>query len=855
MQTTLVQRRDRGIALLIAVFALLLLSVIGLGMMYGTNMETAINGNYRDKQAAIYAAMAGLQEARDRIQPVSLNIVPPSVLPSLTANGVIYIINPKGGETVAPWDPSNRYADTELCQENVLGLSAGTPGVPCSGTGSLPVTSNTVWRGTPYDDSDTSSVWYTSNPLDFKWVRITLKKNNMTPVPATGSGSGTNQVCWDGRHQVMMPDGYGPDCVLVGSVMSIRVDAEGAGYQNSPPLTLTLDPPPSGGRQATAHPVMELTSNQSVDSVTIDPGGGGSGYNSQPDVSFVPVDGNGSGATGTVSYVPLGASIASVTLDTPGPGTRACYATAPAVAVVGGGGSGATATATLETSVSCIAAWNVTGKCASKKGQTVSGISLTGGSGSGFSGTISFASGSGDVTIATIENPGNGYTSAPSALGIGSCGGNLDFTPVLGRRVLSVSGSGGSGYTGTPIVTFTPGIGTTAVQPTATAALGPTPANAGQITGVTVTNGGSGYTSPPMVVFASATGMGASATAHLVTPGPALYKLKKVIVDDPGYGYTTVPGITFSGGGPGSGAAVTPTLGGGSSYGKVYLLTALAQTKKGGRAMLQMEVATPPVGVGRGAALVIDGPDPVMDAMPNSDEFKIDGKDANSCGQIEEPLKPAVGAYDDVGADPPTNSLETIVTALPRPDHYVGEGGCPDCVPPVPSVANVYSSLGYTLGTPQGLREYIQAVNSDSDTFHSLVPTSEGSPKQIYIDGDLTLNGNGSGYGLLVVTGTLTMSGDFSWHGAIIVAGDGVLDFSGGGTGTIVGTLIVAKIWDASHNTLPTMGSPTVHWNGGGNNGIYYDHCWATNMMGMVPIPTPPSPAPLRVLSLRNLPY
>jgi len=45
--------RQRGIALLIVCFSLLLLSVIGLGMMYSTNMETTINSNYRDKQVAL----------------------------------------------------------------------------------------------------------------------------------------------------------------------------------------------------------------------------------------------------------------------------------------------------------------------------------------------------------------------------------------------------------------------------------------------------------------------------------------------------------------------------------------------------------------------------------------------------------------------------------------------------------------------------------------------------------------------------------------------------------------------------------------------------------------------------------
>src|SRR6185436_19924268 len=100
------RRTERGIAMLVALFALLLLSVVGLGMMYSTNMETAINSNYRDKQGAMYAAMAGLQEARDRLRPwdplASMpagRIVAPPGLPSLTAANIVYIINPRGGET------------------------------------------------------------------------------------------------------------------------------------------------------------------------------------------------------------------------------------------------------------------------------------------------------------------------------------------------------------------------------------------------------------------------------------------------------------------------------------------------------------------------------------------------------------------------------------------------------------------------------------------------------------------------------------------------------------------------------------------------------------------------------------
>jgi len=48
MQTTIREQKQRGIAMLIALFTLLFLSVVGLGMMYSTNMESAINSNYRD---------------------------------------------------------------------------------------------------------------------------------------------------------------------------------------------------------------------------------------------------------------------------------------------------------------------------------------------------------------------------------------------------------------------------------------------------------------------------------------------------------------------------------------------------------------------------------------------------------------------------------------------------------------------------------------------------------------------------------------------------------------------------------------------------------------------------------------
>ena len=124
------KRNERGFAMVIALFALLLLSVVGLGMMYSTNMETSINANYRDKQVAFYAALAGLQEARERIQPSTGDVPAPAALPSTSFQNIIYIL---ANSNIKPWDTTatNKYLDTELCQERVLSLS-GTLGVPCT---------------------------------------------------------------------------------------------------------------------------------------------------------------------------------------------------------------------------------------------------------------------------------------------------------------------------------------------------------------------------------------------------------------------------------------------------------------------------------------------------------------------------------------------------------------------------------------------------------------------------------------------------------------------------------------------------------------------------------------------------
>ena len=70
---------ERGMALILALLALLLISAVGLGMIYMSATESSINTNYKDTQLAFFAMRAGLEEMRDRMRS---NSVTPIALPA-----------------------------------------------------------------------------------------------------------------------------------------------------------------------------------------------------------------------------------------------------------------------------------------------------------------------------------------------------------------------------------------------------------------------------------------------------------------------------------------------------------------------------------------------------------------------------------------------------------------------------------------------------------------------------------------------------------------------------------------------------------------------------------------------------
>jgi len=107
---------------------------------------------------------------------------------------------------------------------------------------------------------------------------------------------------------------------------------------------------------------------------------------------------------------------------------------------------------------------------------------------------------------------------------------------------------------------------------------------------------------------------------------------------------------------------------------------------------------------------------------------------------------------------------------------------------------------------------YFTAASGSSVTINDALD----SPSFTFIDGDCTLT-NGAGF--LVVTGTLTMRGNTSFRGVVLVLGTGVVVRDGGGTGDILGAMLIARFNRSSGGFL----TPTFNTNGGGNSTIQYD--------------------------------
>ena len=191
---------ERGIAMIAALFALLLLTAIAVGMMYMATTETQVNANFKSSERAFWGARAGLEEARARLYTGKLGsgdliALAPTALPG-SPNSVLYVSRPG---ILTPW-----LNDGEICREY-------NPTAPTLCAAGLP---NPAWASRVDSQTPLQNLAAVPNapPWPFEWVRVTLKRNDSAVTGGAGTsyfvesgGTTSREICWTGTSQVIRP--------------------------------------------------------------------------------------------------------------------------------------------------------------------------------------------------------------------------------------------------------------------------------------------------------------------------------------------------------------------------------------------------------------------------------------------------------------------------------------------------------------------------------------------------------------------------------------------------------------------------------------------------------------------------
>ncbi|HEX8773029.1 MAG TPA: pilus assembly PilX N-terminal domain-containing protein [Pyrinomonadaceae bacterium] len=123
-------------------------------------------------------------------------------------------------------------------------------------------------------------------------------------------------------------------------------------------------------------------------------------------------------------------------------------------------------------------------------------------------------------------------------------------------------------------------------------------------------------------------------------------------------------------------------------------------------------------------------------------------------------------------------------------------------------------------------------VDTPTDRYFTsaMQPPSTNVRGMTFIEGNATLGPNDQGSGILVVTGTLTLSGTTDFNGLILVLGDGIVQRSGTGNGTIMGGMVVARFGPTGD-----FEAPSFITSGGGSSRFQYNSAIINSALSSVP--------------------
>jgi hypothetical protein len=284
----------------------------------------------------------------------------------------------------------------------------------------------------------------------------------------------------------------------------------------------------------------------------------------------------------------------------------------------------------------------------------------------------------------------------------------------------------------------------------------------------------------------------------------------------------------------------------------VYTVTALAVTPSGGQRTEEYLTAMTSLNLNFPSPLTLAGNNVTFQGA-NSAGYYVNGQDGSGnppavAGCNPNPLntRPSISVTDISGNNQNKNA---VVSGIPsnRTGNYTGGGLS------TPSVSDNFS-LTNALQSPAGLNQLIQTVSQSADLVingnatQANMPAamSASNPMTVVVNGDFSMTGNFTGYGLLIVTGNFSYSGTDGWKGIVLVVGDGTTTYigNGGGNNEFDGAMFVATIKDANGNVLSNFGNVSYNINGGGGNGTYYNSCWVNSVQ---------QSAGLKILSFREI--